>query len=328
MRIEREWSKAAPRRTISTCHAILRPHQKTRIIAMRLRFAEDRRTLLWAFVLLPLVPVLAYARPALAPWLLPLALYASYCSGVLAHNQNHCPTFAGRGANAAYGAWLSIFYGFPLFAWVPTHNQNHHKYLNGEGDVTRTTRRGHVDNGWLAFTYPLVSGRWQLPLVTECARDARRAGGARWRRVLLETSAVVLAHAALAVLAVWLHGTRTGALVYVLSAGLPALLATYFMMFTNYVQHVGCDPASPDDHSRNFTSRFWNWFVFDNGLHTVHHEHPGLHWSRYRAVHEARAHRINPRLNQNSLFGYVLRTYLLDPSHHARASAIPRPHPH
>jgi len=92
---------------------------------------------------------------------------------------------------------------------------------------------------------------------------------------------------------------------------LPALMGTYFMMFTNYLQHVGCDPTSPDNHSRNFTSPVHNWFVFDNGLHTVHHEHPGVHWSRYRALHEQRAARIRPELNQNSLLGYVFKTYVL-----------------
>ena len=278
---------------------------------MRLRFPEDRRTLLWAFGLFPLVPALAYARPELAPWLVPLALYASFCSGVLAHNQSHCPTFTGRRANAAYSAWLSIFYGFPLFAWVPTHNQNHHRYLNGEGDVTRTTRRGTADTAWIAFTYPIASGGWQLPLVRSWVKDARAAHPARYRRFLLESAAVVGGQLALAALAIALHGFRRGALVYGLSAGLPALMGTYFMMFTNYLQHVGCDPSSPDDHSRNFTSAFHNWFVFENGLHTVHHEHPGVHWSRYRALHDQRAARIRPELNQNSLLGYVFKTYVL-----------------
>jgi len=297
---------------------------------MALRFREDWRTLLWAFVLLPLVPLLAYARPALAPWLVPLALYASYCSGVLAHNQNHCPTFVGRGANTAYGAWLSVFYGFPLFAWVPTHNQNHHRYLNGDGDATRTTRRGTADNAWVAFTYPILSSRWQLPLILDYVKESRGKHPARLRRIGLETAAVVLGHAGLVLLAIALHGFRRGLFVYALSAGLPALLATYFMMLTNYLQHVGCEPSSPDDHSRNFVSPFWNWFVFENGLHTVHHEHPGVHWSRYRALHEARAGRISPRLNQNSLFGYVLNAYVhrLEPLTHARAAALPRPHSH
>jgi fatty acid desaturase len=293
---------------------------------MRLRFREDRRTLVWAFVLLPLVPALAYARPALAPWLVPLALYASFCSGVLAHNQNHCPTFSGRRANAAYAAWLSVFYGFPLFAWVPTHNQNHHRYLNGEGDATRTTRLGSTDRAWVALSYPIASGRWQFPLISAWVRDARAHHPARYRRVWLETAAVIGGQLALLTLALALHGVRTGLYVYALAAGLPAALATYFMMFTNYLQHVGCDPASPDDHSRNFTSPFYNWFVFENGLHTVHHEHPGVHWSRYRALHDARAARIRDDLKQNSLFGYVLRAYLFDPlrSREPATGASPR----
>jgi fatty acid desaturase len=98
--------------------------------------------------------------------------------------------------------------------------------------------------------------------------------------------------------------------VYLATVGLPALLATYWMMLTNYIQHVDCDPSSPDDHSRNFTSPFWNWFVFQNGYHTIHHEHPGVHWSRYPELHAARAARIDPKLNVSSIFAYVFSTYL------------------
>jgi len=278
---------------------------------LTLRFREDIRTLVWAFLLLPLAPVVAIVKPALAPWLVPLALYASYSSGVLAHNQNHCPTFGNRRLNEAYGAWLSVFYGFPLFAWVPTHNQNHHRYLNGEGDVTRTTRRAGADGVWAMLTYPLYSGGWQRPLLVSYVKESLAGRPARVRRIVLETAALVVGQATLLIVACALHGVRTGAFVYLLTAGVPAALATYFMMATNYLQHVGCDPKSPDDHSRNFVSPFWNWFVFENGLHTVHHEHPGVHWSRYRELHEARASRISPELNQDSIFGYVFATYVL-----------------
>src|SRR5436190_18845006 len=89
----------------------------------RLRFVEDRRVLVCAGVLFPLLPALALWRPSLLPWLLPLLLYCSYLSGVLTHNHNHCPVFVSRRANLIYGAWLSFFFGFPGFAWIPTHNQ-------------------------------------------------------------------------------------------------------------------------------------------------------------------------------------------------------------
>jgi fatty acid desaturase len=279
---------------------------------MHLRFVEDRRSIFWALVLFPLVPALAFANPALLPWLAPVLLYTSYCSGVLTHNHVHCPVFVGRRANVAYGAWLSIFYGFPIFSWVPTHNQNHHRYLDGEGDATQTTRLAPHDTLWALLLYPMASGRAQLSGIAAYIREARQRP-ARMRRIIAETSALVLGHAAWFGIAVALHGLGRGAIVYGLAVALPAALASYFMMFTNYVQHRGCDPRSPDNHSRNFTSPFFNWFVFENGLHTVHHEHPGTHWSRYRALHEARAHRIAPALNQSSLFPYVAMSYVIAP---------------
>ena len=287
---------------------------------MRLRFIEDRRTLLWAFVLLPSAPALAFAVPAATPWLVPWISYLSYCSGVLSHNHNHCRVFVGRRTNTVYGAWLSLFYGFPIFAWVPTHNQNHHRYLNGDGDATQTTKHTTKNTLAAALTYPLVSGLWQTRGIARYVWQARRHP-ARLGRMLLETAALLGGHGLLLALAVGLHGARLGAFVYGLSVFLPALLATYFMMFTNYLQHVDCDPDSTDNHSRNFTSPSWNWWVFDNGLHTVHHDHPGVHWSRYRALHEARAARIAPHLKQSSLLGYVLETYVLRRKNHAELEA-------
>jgi beta-carotene hydroxylase len=278
-------------------------------VVMHLRFAEDRRALLCAFVLFPLVPALAIALPVLTPWLVPLAVYVSYASGVLSHNHNHLGVFREKRVNAFYGAWLSIFYGMPLFAWVPTHNQNHHQELNGEADASRTALAG-PDSLRALLLYPFYCARHQLPLVVRYARDAFRHHPARFRKIVLETAALVGGHALVGGVAVALHGWRLGLVVYLVSLGAPALLAPYWMMLTNYLQHVGCDPSSPDDHSRNFTSKLLNVFVFENGLHTVHHEHPGTHWSRLRALHDERASRMDPRLNENSILGYVWKAYL------------------
>jgi len=288
---------------------------------MRLRFVEDRRTLLWAFVLFPLGPSLALWRPSLLPWLSPLLLYCSYLAGVLTHNHNHCGVFQGRAANVAYGAWLSIFYGFPIFSWIPTHNQNHHRYRNGDGDVTATSRHAAKDSLLAALTYPLASSRYQLPALAEFVGAAFRTNAARAARVVAESGALVLGHALVGILAVYLHGWGMGALVYFAALGLPALMGTYWMMLTNYLQHVGCDASSTHDHSRNFASPFWNWFVFDNGYHTVHHEHPGQHWSRYRALHEARAAQIAPELNPGTLLGFAWSRYVSRAGARARSAS-------
>ncbi len=76
----------------------------------------------------------------------------------------------------------------------------------------------------------------------------------------------MLGHAAALALAVAGHGPRVGVGLYLCAFGIPASFAAWSMMFTNYVQHVGCDHASADDHSRNFVSRTMNWLVFEAGL--------------------------------------------------------------
>jgi fatty acid desaturase len=280
---------------------------------MQLRFREDRRTLFWAFMLFPLLPALGYARPWTLWFSLPILLYSSYCAGVLTHNHAHCPVFRARRWNRAYNLWLSVFYGCPVFVWFPTHHANHHRYLNGEGDVTRTSRHSRKNGAWSALSYPLRSTREQWPLIWSYWARARARGGTRFAELVSEVSAMILGHVVLLVLAVALHGAWLGSAVYALAFGLPAALSPYWMMLTNYLQHVDCVPDSPDNHSRNFVSPLFNWFVFDNGYHTVHHDQPGLHWSCYRALHQQRAARMAERLNQNSFFGYCFEQYVAAP---------------
>lgn len=274
-------------------------------------YAADYRVLFWAVVLFPVVPILSYARPALAPWLLPLGLYFSYCSGVFTHNQTHHAVFSNRRANTLYGAWLSIFYGCPIAFWIPTHVLNHHRYENRRADVARTDRHSSTHGMRQALLYTVSCATWQLPLIANYVRQVRGRGGQRWLDLRVQSSALVVAHLALLTFALGLHGARLGAFTYALAAGGPALLATSFMFFTNYMQHVHCDSSSVDNHSRNFVSPVANWFLFNGGYHTVHHEHPEVHWSRYRALHAARASELDPSLNVPSMLGFCLENYVL-----------------
>jgi beta-carotene hydroxylase len=278
---------------------------------MQLRFTADRRTLFWALILFPALPALSYLRPRLSPLLLPLSLYLSFCAGVLAHNQNHAPVFREKRLNSLYSAWLSFFYGCPLFVWIPTHNQNHHRYLDGPGDATRTSQLAPRDGLWAALCYPTRSSFAQAPAIVRYVRDALLHHPTRARQIVLESTAVLFGHIAAAALALALYGPARGSLLYACALGVPALFAAWSMMFINYLQHVECDHTSADDHSRNFVGPWMNWLVFHAGYHTVHHEHAGAHWSTYRDLHAARASRIAPELNQRSLFAFVARRYLL-----------------
>jgi fatty acid desaturase len=223
----------------------------------------------------------------------------------------HHAVFSNRLANTLYGAWLSIFYACPIAFWVPTHLLNHHRHENRAADVARTDRRSSAHGAWQALAYTVSCAGWQLPLIANYVRQVRRRGGQRWHELRVQSSCLVLGHLGLLTLAVGLHGARLGAITYVLATGGPALLATSFMFFTNYMQHVHCDSSSADNHSRNFVSPIANWFLFDAGYHTVHHEYPDVHWSRYASLHAARAADLDPSLNVPSMLGFCVENYLL-----------------
>jgi fatty acid desaturase len=292
---------------------------------MKPRIAADYRSLFWVLVLCPLPVIAAYVWPSLALGLLPLAAGLTYTVGTIAHNHNHFPIFSGRRSNAAFGAWLSFFYGAPIVFWIPTHNRNHHRHLNGPGDDTRTSRFSEHDSLVVALLYPLRSTRVQLPVIRRFIAAARRQNPALFRQILLQIGALAGGHALALGLSFWLHGPWLGATTYALSLGLPALFGPWAMMFTNYLQHVGCDPSSADAHSRNFTHRALNWLTFNGGYHTVHHEHAATHWSRYPELHRRRQAAIGADLVESTLIGYCCRRYL--PFRQRPASPLPQIEP-
>jgi beta-carotene hydroxylase len=277
---------------------------------MKLKYAADWRTVLWAFGLFPAVTLAMLVWPRAMLWLWPLALYDAFCAGVLAHNQNHCPTFQGRRANAFYSSWISVFYGYPIFVWGPTHNRNHHHFLNRPGDATITWRYSRRNTLLAGLGYVFVSPYFQRGVIGRFLHSARAISPRLYRQIQVQRAAFVAGHLGLLLLAVLLHGSM-GLVVYLLAVALPTAVGMGFMMFVNFIQHVDCDPWSPLDHSRNFTARLENWFLFNNGLHTAHHERPGLHWSLVPALDARLAPGIHPDLRRPSLFGFIARTYLL-----------------
>jgi fatty acid desaturase len=278
-----------------------------------LRQAADWRTLLWAFVFFPAVGFAPYVEPRLIPWLLPVSLYFGFCAGVFSHNHNHSPVFKSRRLNAVYSAWLSIFYGYPTFAWIPTHNLNHHKYVNKAGDATITWRYSKKNTWLVASTYYFVSVYWQADPIREFIAKARAGNRSLYRQIVSQYVILVGAQVGLLSLAIaWHHDVWwRGPVVWFFGFAIPALFANWSMIFINYLQHVHTDPWSEHNHSRNFVSKFANWFVFNNGYHAAHHESAGLHWSKLPEAHAKIAHLIDPELNQPEIFGFCIKTYLL-----------------
>jgi len=278
-----------------------------------LRYREDWRTVLWAFVLFPAVGFAPYFEPRLVPWLLPLSLYFGFCAGVFSHNHNHTPTFKNRKMNAFFSAWLSIFYGFPTFAWIPTHNLNHHKFVNKAGDATITWRYSKKNTWLVASTYYFVSAYWQSSVIKEYIAKAKATNRTLYRQIIGQYATLATVQVGLLALAVGLHHDHwwRGPVVWFFGFGVSAMFANWSMIFINYIQHVHADPWSEHNHSRNFVSKLGNWLVFNNGFHTAHHESAGLHWTKLPELHAKIEAQIDPALKEPSIFGYCFRAYFL-----------------
>ena len=104
-----------------------------------LRYRADLKTLLW-MVLTTSLLVALWRAPSLSWWLYVPFLYFSIAAAIMAHTHNHVRTWKSGPLNHLTDIWITLFYGYPLFAWIPTHNQNHHKYNNTEPDHTHTWR--------------------------------------------------------------------------------------------------------------------------------------------------------------------------------------------
>lgn len=284
-----------------------------------LRYQADRRTL---GVIGAWYALMAYAWIASPTGFWPnAALVAVLCMGafqgaVATHNAVHCPVFVARWMNNLWQVVLTLTYGHPVSSYVPGHNLSHHRHTETRRDVMRTDKarfRWHLLN-LLFFTASISTS-----ILGAEARYARYAIGRhpRWARQLALESVVMLA----VVVALFALDWRN-ALLYVV---IPWQYAAWGIVTINLLQHDGCDPASPWNHSRNFVGPVVNWLAFNNGFHGVHHLKSTLHWSLAPEAHRRLlAPHIDPRLDEPSLVAYALRTFVL-PGGRRNFDGTPRP---
>jgi len=276
-----------------------------------LRHNADYRTLLWTLVLMPALVAYQYMHPETLPYLSWLSFYFAIAAGVIAHNHLHVPTFTNKKLSELFGYWIAIFYGFPTFAWIPTHNLNHHKYVNKPGDATITWRYTNSHNYWVASTYFFVSSYFQSGPIKEFLNRTKQKNPAQYWGYIGQYVVVYGAQAGMCALAISLYGFGPGLKLWAFTMGLPALVSLWTIMTFNYDQHVHTDPWSRYNHSRNFEGKLLNFLLFNNGLHTSHHENASIHWSKLPRLHAELAPHIDPALRQRSLWWYWFKQYCL-----------------
>jgi fatty acid desaturase len=229
-------------------------------------------------------------------------LFMSISVAVMAHNHNHLPMWKSKIMNILTDNWLTVFYGFPVFAWIPTHNANHHKFVNKEPDYTRTWRFTERNNLFTVLTYPSVSGFFQQSVVMNHFKETFSRN--KYKFFLYGLQFVVLISW---IAGAFIIGGWEKALIYVV---LPQQLSLFSVLLFNYVQHVHADEETKYNSSRNFTG-ILNFLLFNNGLHTIHHIHPTIHWSEIPQEHAKIEHLIDDSLIESSFWYFLYKSYIL-----------------
>lgn len=271
-----------------------------------LRFNADLRTLVFMFITAAtLVVMWQYgSEMSTSLWILlyTLQLLMAVIISTIVHNHQHLPMWTVKWLNICTDCFLTVFYGFPVFAWIPTHNNNHHLHINKEPDYTKTYMVSEKNNLLTLLTYPSLSGMKQQKAVVLYFIDLYKTDRRKFYFHLLQITSLFL-WVAIALFIDWKK-----ALLYVI---IPQQLSLFTVLIFNYIQHIHADEESEFNHSRNITGNVLNFLLLNNGLHTVHHISPGVHWSKLREKHDKIAHKIDPRLNEDNFAWYLFRVYIL-----------------
>jgi beta-carotene hydroxylase len=267
-----------------------------------LRYAADRRTLLYMAATTALLPI-QWGLTGLNIFLYPACLFFAVSVSVIAHNHNHLPIWRSRLMNVLTDYWITIFYGFPAFAWIPTHNNNHHKFNNRMGDYTLTYRYTEGNNFFTLVSYPSISGFFQQKPIRDYLGNLRKTNVPKFLLAVSQYVAVAVVYA------VALYIDWQKAVLFII---IPNQVSLFAVLIFNYVQHVHADEESRWNHSRNFTGLL-NAMLFNNGYHTIHHEHPGIHWSKTPVAQGEVALNIDPMLVERSFWWFIFRSYFLAP---------------
>ena len=238
------------------------------------------------------------------------ACYFSFLNSVVIHNHMHQGVFRSKHLNLIWRSILSFGALYPASANIPAHNLVHH-HFDDDGDLDWAAP-DHVRFRWNLLNllhFPNVAGPRTFAGVQRWAASSRHPTFVRQYRI--ETAFAFGLTGVLLAFDFWT------ALFFVV---IPQLYGARCILRINLIQHDGADTTSEWNHSRNFVGRAFNWIMCNNGYHTIHHNRAGMHWSELAEAHRAEVvPRMEPSLDEPSMIGYLLRTYLLRLARPARA---------
>ncbi|MDX2191170.1 MAG: fatty acid desaturase [Bacteroidota bacterium] len=271
-----------------------------------LRYKADIRTLL---------VVALYFLFATLPWIIGIQLnfwqnaafvvincLLSFTCAVIVHNTIHVPIFRNKWENRIFQVILSFTYGHPVSAYVPGHNFSHHKYTQTAKDSIRTSKARFKINLFNQLFFFFIMAGDIIKGEIKFVKKMYKSKPAWFLQYMVEL--------------VLVFGTKIALLLidwqkFLLFVFIPHQYAAWGIVSTNYFQHDGCDENHLYNHSRNFTGKWFNWFMFNNGYHGAHHMKPGLHWSLLPHFYETQLRPyIHPSLDRESMIQYLWETHV------------------
>jgi fatty acid desaturase len=268
-----------------------------------LRYKADRRTV--AFFVAHFAMIAAAYKYARGPWVfLAIALisYSSFIELISGHNAMHAPIFHNRTLNRIWQMLLSLTFCYPVSAFVPVHNMSHHMHLQTPKDVLRTTEVRHKSN-LLNLLHHVLQAAAHIHILNAVYLTRVRTKKRAWfEQVRNEILGVLVVDSVLIYIS-----PRS----YLLFVFVPALIGQGMIFGFGYLQHDGTDAESDFNHSRNFLGPFYNFLIFDNGYHTIHHNKPGTHWSLGPEGHRREVvGKMDPALDRYSVIVWMWEAYL------------------
>jgi len=267
---------------------------------LKLKDNADVKSLIYIFITTALF-IAQWMWWGFNPFIYTWFLFMSVAVSVMTHNHNHLPMWRSKVMNVLTDWWLTVFYGFPIFAWIPTHNKNHHRFNNREGDDSITYRVSEKNNFFTLISYPTISGYYQQKAIFTYLKEMKANNKEKFW-ISISQYAVLVLWIAAALIIDW-----EKALLFVI---IPQQVSLFSVLIFNYVQHVHADEESEWNHSRNFTGLL-NFMLFNNGYHTIHHQKAGLHWNKAAKAHNEIENNIDPILLERSFWWYIVRSYFL-----------------
>lgn len=216
--------------------------------------------------------------PAATRWCLavPLIILLSLANfsltiGIL-HMHTHRTLFVSRRMNRLVDILCSLPSALTAAEMREVHVLNHHRYNDGPRDITSTEGRERGPRAvWYWIRYGTVVKRYTMQTLFAASPSGHRRK--RRHEFLFDATLYLILTCAMWYLA---DGTRF-LLFYVIPFVTIQLNSGYFAWLT----HAPARSYEEDlSKSLNTVGNWLNFFIFNQGYHSVHHRYPGIHWSQ------------------------------------------------